>query len=250
MNTKHKNRIANSALPLQGKIIIIFLLLSANIFAQTASKLIAIDAVQKIELKVNQSKAEAESKPIDEKAAIMNYLNQIDEISKEIHLKIDSYAGKFDISDIAAALKETEASFANIKHTSSSLSGIYTRLVAVDLKIQDWELWGRNLGRVDVDLDYENSKNNYNYIRTRTYTSSDGLQYLDQIQYFDGLGRPVELVQCKITPDNKDLASRVEYEGLSRKKFAYLPVKVEQNSGYYVEKTSLASAQSTMYNGD
>ncbi|MFT4224369.1 DUF6443 domain-containing protein, partial [Dysgonomonas sp.] len=41
---------------------------------------------------------------------------------------------------------------------------------------------------------------NQNFILTRTYTASDGSHYLDQVQYFDGLGRPVQTVQRGITP--------------------------------------------------
>jgi len=222
-----------------------------NINAQTTPKLIAIDAVQKIELKVNQSKQEVELLPINEKEAMENYLNQIDDISKAIHLKVNDYAEMFDISDISVALKNAESSFANINsHTSASLSGINMRLVEINNsfndKIADYNLWGGNLGQYYGD--YTNVDNNYNYIRTRTYTTADGLQYLDQIQYFDGLGRPVQLVQRQITSnDRKDLVFVVEYEGLSRKKITYLPVKVEQNTGYYVRNFAYITAKSTMY---
>ncbi|HMM05004.1 DUF6443 domain-containing protein, partial [Dysgonomonas sp.] len=44
-----------------------------------------------------------------------------------------------------------------------------------------------------------------NYIQTRTYTNAAGTAYQDQIQYFDGLGRPMQTVQRGITPDGKDL---------------------------------------------
>ncbi|MFT4223128.1 DUF6443 domain-containing protein, partial [Dysgonomonas sp.] len=46
----------------------------------------------------------------------------------------------------------------------------------------------------------ESFSTNQNFILTRTYTASDGSHYLDQVQYFDGLGRPVQTVQRGITP--------------------------------------------------
>ncbi|MDR1717083.1 MAG: DUF6443 domain-containing protein, partial [Prevotella sp.] len=48
---------------------------------------------------------------------------------------------------------------------------------------------------------------NQNYIQTKTYTASDASRYMETIQYFDGLGRPMQTVQRGITPDGKDLVS-------------------------------------------
>ena len=33
-----------------------------------------------------------------------------------------------------------------------------------------------------------------NYVRTRTYLSSDKKNYVDNIQYYDGIGRPLQTV--------------------------------------------------------
>lgn len=54
-----------------------------------------------------------------------------------------------------------------------------------------------------------------NYILSRTYTTADGSRYLDQVQYFDGLGRPVQTVQRGITPSTADLVS-LEYDAFGR----------------------------------
>ena len=44
-----------------------------------------------------------------------------------------------------------------------------------------------------------------NYIATKTYTKNDNTTSITQIQYFDGLGRPIETVQKGITPSGKEL---------------------------------------------
>ncbi|MDR0828715.1 MAG: DUF6443 domain-containing protein [Prevotellaceae bacterium] len=93
--------------------------------------------------------------------------------------------------------------------------------------------------------------NDQNYIRTRTYTTSDGAEYLDQIAYFDGLGRPNETVLRKITPDQKDLVSFLEYDNFGREYKSWLPAKIDQNNGLYVDfETDFKTAASTQYNSD
>ncbi|HMM05027.1 DUF6443 domain-containing protein, partial [Dysgonomonas sp.] len=64
-----------------------------------------------------------------------------------------------------------------------------------------------------------------NYVRTRTYTNETGTAYLDQIQYFDGLGRPMQTVQRGITPDGKDLVSIQEYDAFGRESNTWLAGK-------------------------
>lgn len=74
-----------------------------------------------------------------------------------------------------------------------------------------------------------------NYILTRTYTKEDASRYLDQVQYFDGLGRPVQAVQRGITPDAMDLVSIQEYDAFGRESNAWLPGKVTTaNNGAFV----------------
>jgi len=54
------------------------------------------------------------------------------------------------------------------------------------------------------------------------------------IQYFDGLGRPMETVQKAITPAGSDLVSGIEYDGFGRDYHHWLPGSVSGNSGAYV----------------
>jgi RHS repeat-associated protein len=71
-----------------------------------------------------------------------------------------------------------------------------------------------------------------NYILTRTYKTDDGAGYLDQIQYFDGLGRPVQTVQPGITPSGKDLVTYQEYDGFGRESNAWLPAAINGNGAF------------------
>mgnify|MGYP001063642429 FL=1 len=55
-----------------------------------------------------------------------------------------------------------------------------------------------------------------NYIQTKTYTADDGSRYMEAIQYFDGLGRPVQTVQRGVTPQAADLVTYQEYDPFGR----------------------------------
>ena len=52
---------------------------------------------------------------------------------------------------------------------------------------------------------YQSPSSGQNYILARTYTQEDGSHYLDKLQYLDGLGRPVQTVECGVTPNMADL---------------------------------------------
>jgi len=76
--------------------------------------------------------------------------------------------------------------------------------------------------------------NNKNYIKTRTYTDSGNRAYFDAIQYFDGLGCPVQNIQQGFTPDGNDLVSYQEYDNYGRESTAWLSTSVMYNNGNFV----------------
>ncbi|MDR2652657.1 MAG: DUF6443 domain-containing protein [Prevotellaceae bacterium] len=86
-----------------------------------------------------------------------------------------------------------------------------------------------------------------NYIRTRTYTSADASAYLDKIDYFDGLGRAQETVLKRITPDQKDLVSFLEYDNSGREFKQWLPARIEQDNGNFVAFNGFSSAAASFY---
>ena len=65
-----------------------------------------------------------------------------------------------------------------------------------------------------------------NYVRTRTLLNESGSSYMDNVVYYDGLGRSFQTVQKGITPtDKKNLITLQEYDALGREGNAWLPVK-------------------------
>jgi len=65
-----------------------------------------------------------------------------------------------------------------------------------------------------------------------TYTNGTSV-YFDDIQYYDGLGRPVETVQKQYTPTSKDLVGRTEYDGYGREYKQWLPAPNTKSDGTY-----------------
>jgi RHS repeat-associated protein len=69
------------------------------------------------------------------------------------------------------------------------------------------------------------------------------------IQYFDGLGRPMETVQKAITPSSNDLVGLTEYDSFGREFRHWLPI-TNAGSGAFVDPATFANNQTTLYNGD
>lgn len=65
---------------------------------------------------------------------------------------------------------------------------------------------------------------NASYIKKRTFQDSSGKKYLDEIQYFNGLGFPVQKVQKEITPSGDNLITMQEYDGMGRITKEWLPI--------------------------
>ena len=87
-----------------------------------------------------------------------------------------------------------------------------------------------------------------NYIQTRTYTKEDGTTYLDAIQYFDGLGRPVQVVQKAVTQLKADLVTYQEYDSFGREERSWLPVVAAGNNGAYMPLATYKAKAMTTYN--
>ncbi|MDR0231837.1 MAG: DUF6443 domain-containing protein [Dysgonamonadaceae bacterium] len=70
------------------------------------------------------------------------------------------------------------------------------------------------------------------------------------IQYFDGLGRPVETVQQKITPNKKDLVVLQDYDEFGRETYSWLPTPTNNTNGVFVTGSSVATLAKAAYNND
>ncbi|MCE1154685.1 MAG: DUF6443 domain-containing protein, partial [Bacteroidales bacterium] len=88
---------------------------------------------------------------------------------------------------------------------------------------------------------------------TKTYTQSDGSAALTQIQYYDGLGRPIQTVQQGISGESSaDLVTFTEYDGFGREHIQWLPI-VNAGNGAFVPKATFTGAnttKTTYYQGD
>src|SRR5690606_2947598 len=69
---------------------------------------------------------------------------------------------------------------------------------------------------------------------------------IDQVVYYDGLGRPMQQVAIKASHDKYDLITHIEYDALGRQAKEYLPYRAGQNKGQY--NTSALSQTNSFYN--
>ena len=70
-----------------------------------------------------------------------------------------------------------------------------------------------------------------NYVYTKVYLSADGSKKSETVQYFDGLGRPKQVVQIKATPLGQDLVVPVEYDQFGRESRKILPIPAATGNG-------------------
>jgi len=89
-----------------------------------------------------------------------------------------------------------------------------------------------------------------NYIRSRTYlepvtTSSPDAKQINTVQYFDGLGRPKQIVNVKASPLGKDVVTHIEYDGFGRQTKDYLPIPQSQTLNGAIFPTPLANASAS-----
>ncbi|WP_343680070.1 polymorphic toxin-type HINT domain-containing protein [Chryseobacterium arthrosphaerae] len=66
--------------------------------------------------------------------------------------------------------------------------------------------------------------NTKNYIYTKDCLDADCIKKAETVQYFDGLGRPKQIVGVKASPTQKDVVGHIEYDADGRISKSYLPV--------------------------
>ena len=115
------------------------------------------------------------------------------------------------------------------------------------------------IGRVSEILDlnrktimsfqYQLSHNgtSQNFFKTRTMMNEEGNKYMEVYSYYDGLGRPYQTVECKITPFQTHLITLQEYDAANRKTYTWLPV--ESATSTYMPSASV-KAQAVADYGD
>ena len=63
-----------------------------------------------------------------------------------------------------------------------------------------------------------------NYVFSTVYLSEDDTKKVETIQYFDGLGRPKQILNVKASPDNNDIVTIIEYDAQGRQDKDFLPM--------------------------
>ncbi|GHT25198.1 cell well associated RhsD protein [Bacteroidia bacterium] len=92
-----------------------------------------------------------------------------------------------------------------------------------------------------------------NYIKTVTHLDDGATgnpRTATTIRYFDGLGRPNQLVQVGITPNKNDLVTIQEYDAFGREWKTGLPISVANKGAYYtggIEANSIYGDDSHAY---
>ncbi|WP_261511635.1 RHS repeat-associated core domain-containing protein [Chryseobacterium paludis] len=84
-----------------------------------------------------------------------------------------------------------------------------------------------------------------NYVYSKTYldynTSNIATKTSETVQYFDGLGRPKQIVNIKASPTGKDVVTPIVYDGFGRQTRDYLPVpqSATTNGAIYGQNSGL-----------
>ncbi len=92
---------------------------------------------------------------------------------------------------------------------------------------------------------------NENYIHTKVYqkagTPSSNADVIENVTYFDGLGRPKQQIDIKASPDQKDIITHIEYDDYGRQTKQYLPYKSNHTIGSYRGHEALENATKGFY---
>ncbi|QQV04487.1 RHS repeat-associated core domain-containing protein [Chryseobacterium sp. FDAARGOS 1104] len=96
----------------------------------------------------------------------------------------------------------------------------------------------------NADLNYFNNYVGENKIEINTYLTENELSgnYLSTVQYFDGLGRPKQVVNVKASPLGKDVVTHIEYDAFGRQVKDYLPVPQSNTLNGAIVPNPLANA--------
>ncbi|WP_264509585.1 RHS repeat-associated core domain-containing protein [Flavobacterium sp. N1719] len=98
-----------------------------------------------------------------------------------------------------------------------------------------------------------------NYVKTKTYKKPTTLvpnpgptEVVEQVTYFDGLGRAIQKVDGRQSESGKDIVTHIEYDAYGRPQYEYLPYASNRNTLEYVDgATAKQETESeALYNGE
>ncbi len=91
---------------------------------------------------------------------------------------------------------------------------------------------------------------NENYVYSKTCMDGDCNKKSESVQYFDGLGRPIQSVAIKATPLGRDVVLPVEYDAQGRQAKNYFPVPQNGSQNGALYANPLANAPSAGYGNE
>ncbi len=92
-----------------------------------------------------------------------------------------------------------------------------------------------------------------NYIQSKTYLDYNGTtpsKTSETVQYFDGLGRPKQVVNVKASPLGKDVVTHIEYDQFGRQVKDYLPVPQSGTLNGGIIPNPLSNASNSPYGSE
>lgn len=128
--------------------------------------------------------------------------------------------------------------------------------VYISLTVDGTSLYADDDDAPETPENYTLSKN-MNYVRTITPTvgtdDANSLYYLSKtrhnIRYYDHLGRPIQEVAYKSSPNKKDVINFHTYDGLGRSSKQWLPVMrvTKESAGTFVPQETVARYANELY---
>ncbi|ASW72834.1 sugar-binding protein [Chryseobacterium piperi] len=92
-----------------------------------------------------------------------------------------------------------------------------------------------------------------NYVYSKTYldynASNQPTKTAETVEYFDGLGRPKQIINIKASPLGRDVVTHIEYDGFGRQVKDFLPVPQAQSTNGAIVSNPLANATQTSIYG-
>ncbi|WP_105704541.1 DUF6443 domain-containing protein, partial [Chryseobacterium sp. MYb7] len=95
--------------------------------------------------------------------------------------------------------------------------------------------------------------NTENYVQTKTYLDYNGTSATkssETVQYFDGLGRPKQIVNVKASPLGRDVVTPIKYDQFGRQVQDYLPIPQGGTLNGAIIPDPLSNLSSTPYGSE
>lgn len=88
-----------------------------------------------------------------------------------------------------------------------------------------------------------------NHVKSRQYTSTGGSSFNDTFAYYDGLGRKVQTVLKKASPQNSnsDIVDWTDYDSAGRESRSWLPACKSGNNGAFAGRSANSGAWTATY---